>query len=279
MINKSGPLGEYLRARRAVLQPQKLGFGVAERRRVPGLRRQEIAQLAGISLEYYVRLEQGRERHPSEQVVDSLARGLQLDAAATAHLHRLASMPRHQTMRQPLEVVPPGIRQLISGWTANPAFVIGKFGDIHVANSLAEALCPSYQAGRNLFRDAFLDPEVRSFYTEWEAFTGALVAGLRSLAVPPHLGNPHLQSLVSDLSAGSERFRSLWERHDVRGQTGGTFHISHPAVGSLELFVEKLAVTGSDGLTLMIYHAEPGSPSAKGLSLLAAAAATTTIPQ
>ncbi|MFJ2827861.1 helix-turn-helix domain-containing protein [Streptomyces sp. NPDC087263] len=273
-----GPLGEYLRARRAQLHPAEFGLPDLSRRRVPGLRRPEVALLAGISTEYYIRLEQGRDRHPSAQVVDALTGAMRLDADAAAHLHRLAA---HTPLRRRpfgTEPVPSGIRQLVASWTMSPALVIGPVGDVRVANPPAQALSPAHREGVNLLRETFLNPAVRDLHRDWDDLTVSLTAGLRSYA-GTSADDPRLEALVGELSVHSETFRRLWARHDVRPRSGGTALIDHPQLGPLDLRLEKLAVAGSSGLMLLVYHAEPDSPSAHGLALLGSLADHQKVPQ
>jgi transcriptional regulator with XRE-family HTH domain len=266
-------IGEYLRARRELVRPEDVGLPDLGRRRVPGLRREEVAMLAGVSTDYYVRLEQGRDQHPSEQVVEALARALQLDDDATAHLHRLAHQPprRRRPPRRP-QRVPAGIQQLIASLSETPAYVYGRYMDVLAANPLASALVPYYRPGENLVRAAFLDPTVRDMYDDWDRVTESTVAGLRAL-VGPDVDDPRLAELVGELSVRSERFRQLWARHDVRPKRAGKIHMDHPQVGPLDLGYEKLPIPSTDCQTLVVYHAEPGSRSAQALSLLASAAA------
>jgi transcriptional regulator with XRE-family HTH domain len=263
-------VGEYLRARRELVRPQDVGVpDLGGRRRVPGLRREEVAMLAGVSNDYYVRLEQGRDQHPSQQVLDALARALQLDGDAAAHLHRLANPPsrrRRRTARP--EKVPAGIVQLIESWSQTPAYVQGRNMDVLAVNPLATALAPYYIKGENLVRAAFLDPRVRDMYRDWEHVTETTVAGLRAL-IGPDVDDPRLNELVGELSVRSERFRQLWARHDARPKRRGTTRIDHPLVGSLELSYEKLPIPDTDRQTLGVYHAAPGSASAQALALLA----------
>jgi transcriptional regulator with XRE-family HTH domain len=264
-------IGEYLRARRELVRPEDVGIPEIgnHHRRVPGLRREEVAILAGVSSDYYVRLEQGRDQHPSQLVLDGLARALQLDDDATAYLHRLATPPtrRRRTSPRP-ERVPAGILQLIATWAHTPAWVQGRYMDVLAVNPLATALAPHYANGENLVRAAFLDPRVRDMYGDWEHITETTVAGLRAL-VGPDVDDPRLNELVGELSVRSERFRQLWARHDVRPKRSGTARIDHPLVGPLELSYERLPIPGVDRQTLGIYHAAPGSASAQALALLA----------
>ena len=267
-MSTAGPLGEFLRARRDLIGPGDVGLPAHGRRRVPGLRREELALLAGISADYYLRLEQGRDRHPSPQVLDALARALRLDAETTTHLHGLTRpAPARRPTRRP-ERVPVGIRQLVGSWTATPAFVHGHHLDVLFANPGATALAPIFTAGVNLLRAVFLDPSVPALYPALDAVATNAVAGLRA-QVGVEVDDPRLTDLVEELSAGSERFRRLWARHDVSVRAGGGLRVfRHPRVGELELRYEKLTISGTS-LSLVVYHAEPGSASARSLARLA----------
>jgi transcriptional regulator with XRE-family HTH domain len=269
-MDRSNLLGEYLRARRDLVQPAEAGIAVDGRRRVPGLRRDELAELAGVSPDYYVRLEQGRDRHPSELVLDALARALQLDDDARRHLHELA---RPLPGRRPPGAadVPPGIERLIASWPGSPALVHDYLGNVLAANALAQELSPAQVPGVNTLRSVFLDPRMRSLYgDDWERIAESTVAGVRAF-VGPDVDDPRLVELVGELSVRSEEFRTLWARHDARPRIGGgVTRLAHPVAGPLELHYEKLAVTDGDGLTLVVFHADPGSPSAAALERLAA---------
>jgi transcriptional regulator with XRE-family HTH domain len=264
-------VGEYLRARRELVPPQDVGLhDLSSRRRVRGLRREEVALLAGVSSDYYVRLEQGRDQHPSPQVLDALARALQLDDDAAAHLHRLAAAPPGRRRRKAVrpEKVPAGIVQLIGSWAQTPAYVCGRYMDVLTVNPLAAALMPWYVKGENLVRAAFLDRRVRDMYGDWERVTESTVAGLRAL-VGPDVDDPRLNELVGELSVRSERFRQLWARHDARPKRSGTTRIDHPLAGPVELSYERFPIPGTDRQTLGVYHAAPASASAQALALLA----------
>jgi transcriptional regulator with XRE-family HTH domain len=262
-------LGRYLRVRRALVRPDAAGVPGQGSRRVPGLRREEVAFLAGVSSDYYVRLEQGRDRHPSDQVLLAIARALQLDEDATGYLLQLAKppSPRSKRTRRP-EKVSDGIRTLISSWPLTAAYVHGRYGDILAANTLATALCPFFTPGRNAILDAFTEPEMRELHRDWDAMTARVVPYLRSIA-GPDIDDPRLVELVGELSLRSERFRTLWARQDVKHKTTGTSLFNHPQVGPLELNYEKLLIPGSDMQALVTYHAQPGSDSEERLRLLA----------
>jgi len=260
-------LGDFLRARRERLHPGDVGLPGSARRRVPGLRREEAALLAGISPEYYLRLEQGRVTHPSHQVVDALATALRLEPDARTHLHRLARQPEplHRAPAAP-ETVHEGVVLLLDAM-ALPAFVVGKFLDVLASNSLARALTPTFAPGVNTLRSAFLDPAGLDLYVDRADVAEDSVAGLRALA-GADMQQPSIVELVGDLEAGSDTFRALWARQDVRAKVGGARRMVHPVVGELELMFEKLAVTGAEDQLLVVYHARPNTPSQAALTRL-----------
>ena len=263
-------LGEYLRARRELVDPGDLGLRVAGVRRTPGLRREEVATLAGISADYYLRLEQGRDRNPSPQVLEALARVFGLDATATEYLLSLAApRPAKRRARPRQETVRPGIRQLLGALNL-PAFVESRIFDVLAANSLATALSPSMRAGENRLRSMFLDPAERDRHPDWPRAIGGLVASFRA-SIGTDTDDPRVAQLVGELSLASEHFRKLWARHDVKALAGAAVQMRHPEVGELSLRREKLPIGDSGGQLLVIYHAEPGSESALALSLLARA--------
>ena len=266
-MQNGNALGEFLRARRQLVRPGDVGLPATGLRRVPGLRREEVALLAGISNEYYLRLEQGRDRSPSAQVVDALADVLRLDTEGRAHLLAL-SRPRSGRRSAPRqERVPAGVDMLLR--TLNvPAFVVNKYRDVLAANQLAIALSPLMAPGVNRLVALFTDPAAQAYHPDWEQNAAGVVAQLRAEA-GAETDDPRLLALIGELSRGSERFRHLWARHDVRRGGGPAGIIRHPRVGDLELRREKLAIVGSDGLLAVLYHAEPGTRSADALALLA----------
>jgi transcriptional regulator with XRE-family HTH domain len=263
-------LGEYLRARRELVDPAAAGLPVVGVRRTPGLRREEVATLAGISADYYLRLEQGRDRNPSPQVLQSLARVLGLDATATQYLLSLSATPPPARRRTRRRAVPAGIRQLLAV-IGLPAFAEDRMFDVLAANQLAIALSPCLTPGGNRLRSVFLDPAERDLYPDWEQATAGLVASFRA-SIGTDVSDPRIVQLVGELSLASERFRWLWARHDVAALTGAPVRMNHPGVGLLDLHREKLPIGGSDGQLLVIYHAEAGSASARQLMRLALAA-------
>ncbi|WP_305783939.1 helix-turn-helix domain-containing protein [Symbioplanes lichenis] len=262
-------LGAFLRARRELVRPEEVGLPSTGLRRVKGLRREEVALLAGISAEYYLRLEQGRDRNPSAQVLEAVARVLRLDAEAAAYLQELGRPKPRRRLPRSVDEVPDGLRMLV-GTVNVPAFVVNRYRDVLAANGLAVALSPLMAPGTNRLRVLFTDPAAREYHPDWEENTASVVAQLRA-ETGTETGDPRLAQLIGDLSARSDRFRQLWARHDVRRGGSGSGIIRHPRVGDLSLRREKLAVLGADGLQLVMYHAEPGSPSAAALARLASA--------
>ena len=265
MRGSTNALGDFLRARREQTTPGSVGLPSSGRRRVPGLRREEVAMLAGISVEYYLRLEQGRDRNPSTAVLEAIARVLGLDGAEADYLLQLTRPPARQA-RARRETVPAGVKQLLLT-VGLPAFVEGRFFDVLAANDLARALSPRLVVGRNRLRDVFLDPDERALYPNWDRVTERIVAGFRDSA-GNDTDNPRMVQLVGELSLASDRFGQLWARHNVRPREGTPETFAHPQVGDLVLYREKLVIGGTDGLMLVLYHARAGTPGADQLVLL-----------
>ncbi|MBL1097390.1 helix-turn-helix transcriptional regulator [Streptomyces coffeae] len=266
-------LGDFLRARRAALRPDDVGMAYHGLRRVPGLRREEVAVLAGVNADYYTRLEQGRERHPSPQVLDALSRALHLDTDARAHLYRLTGTVPDDRHTPAPDTVSAALRRLMDGYAHTPAFVINRTLDVLAANALAEALYSPFRLMDNLARMIFLDPAARHFFTRWEWSAQATVANLRQAEGYPADG-PRLNALVTTLTRRSADFTTLWNAHAVRGKTQDAKHLHHPEVGPLTLTYQSFDVRDAPGQQLVIYHAEPGSPSAQALGLLGTLDAT-----
>jgi transcriptional regulator with XRE-family HTH domain len=271
-VSTSNALGEFLRARREQIRPEDAGLRVSGHRRTPGLRREEVAMLAGISTDYYLRLEQGRDRTPSVQVVEAIGRVLELDADEAAYLHTLARPRPKRAPRRRQEKVPPGTLRLLAALPM-PAFVQDSYLNVLAANPMAQALSPSMRPGVNRLRAAFLDPGEKELHDDWDQSTAAAVGQLRA-AMGTETDDPRVASLVGELSMKSDRFRRLWARQDVIRPAGGPARMHHPEVGDLELHREKLIVAGTDGQVLVIYHAGPGTPAAQALSLLGTIAAS-----
>ncbi|WP_324783639.1 helix-turn-helix transcriptional regulator [Streptomyces sp. H51] len=271
-------LGDFLKSRRAALRPEDVGITPhPTRRRVPGLRREELAMLAGVSITHYTRLEQGRGTGVSESVLDALARTLRLSEDETAHLKDLA---RPGTASRPAppraEHVSASARQLIAAMTGIPALVLDRRGDVLAWNRLGHALlagylppdAPAASAARpNLVRMLFLDERYRDLYPDRDEEARLAVASLR-LAAGRRPGDRGLAELIGELSMRSAEFASLWARHPVRTCTSGVKHLRHPLVGAMSLAFENLCVPGTAGQRLIAYTAEPGSPSEAALRLL-----------
>ncbi len=272
-VTPTSLIGEYLRARRELVRPEDVGLAPGARRRVAGLRREEVAMLAGVSIDYYIRLEQGRDQHPSPHVLDALARTLQLDADATTYLHDLrAQSPRPRRSARRAERLPSGIRQLVESWSDTPAYVQGRYLDVLAANPLATAIAPYYEVGNNLLRVVFLDERFRDAFKNWDRTAQGIVAALRA-RIGPEVDDPALNELIGELSVRSDRFLQLWARHDARINRSGRTIIDHPLVRPIELGYEKLPIPDADGQILVVYHATPGTESASRLTLLAGIAA------
>ncbi|MFH8252029.1 helix-turn-helix transcriptional regulator [Microbacterium sp. B2969] len=275
---------EFLSTRRARLTPDQAGLpAFGGNRRVAGLRREEVALLAGVSVDYYTRLERGDLSGVSDGVLEALARGLQLDDAETAHLFDLARTanrsPVARKPRQRTEAIRPSVRRLLDAITEAPALIRSNHFDYMAANLLGRALyAPVFEdPAPNSARFAFLDPAAREFYLDWDRVTQELVATMRSEAGR----NPfdkRLTDLVGELSTRSDRFRTLWAAHNVRYHRSGVKKIHHPVVGDLELTYEAFDLPADPGLSLSTYTAEPGSPSADALTLLASWAASGELP-
>ena len=274
---------QFLMSRRAKVTPAQAGLPAGLSRRVPGLRRTEVALLAGVSVEYYAKLERGAIAGASSSVLDAVARALQLDDTERAHLSDLAraadgipasGRPRRRATRH--SAARPSLHWALEAITDGIAFVRNQQQDLLATNALGRVFYSPVigDGGRtpNLARFQFLDPASRDFYPEWDLFAHMCVAIMRAEAGrdPYDRG---LQNLVGELSTRSDTFRTLWASHDVRTHGTGTKRFNHPDVGELVLAYEELAVTAEPGLVLLIYTAEPGSPSAERLQLLASLAA------
>jgi transcriptional regulator with XRE-family HTH domain len=259
-------LGAYLRARRELITPERAGIPPGANRRVKGLRREELALLAGISPDYYLRLERGRDRNPSPQVLEALARVLELDDVEREYLLGLGTArPRTRARRRPPERVPARLHHLLAAIDV-PAFIEGRSFDVLASNPLAVALSPRLRPGENRLRSLLLDPEERAFHQDWEASTAGFVAAFRKSA-GDETDDARTVELVGELSLVSERFRRLWARHDVRELEGGSITVNHPVVGTLRLNRDKLPV---GEVILVLYYPDEGSESAEKLRILAA---------
>lgn len=267
-------LGEYLRQRRSELQPTDVGLPATAFRRVSGLRREEVAQLAGVSTDYYTRLEQGRDLSPSEAVLDAIARALDLDEPGRAHLQHLAH-PTHPTNRRTTAVqrVRPAVRSMLDAWTDQPAFVLGRRGDVLATNALARALLADFDAmpyrDRNLTKWILLNPAARELYLDWAKIASEMVAILR-LDAGAHPGDPRTTELAGELTLNSPAFPKWWSQHKVLDRTWGHKRFYHPVVGPLEIDYEALHLPGDPDQTLFVYRVPDGDTrSAEALRLLA----------
>ncbi|MFC4031225.1 helix-turn-helix domain-containing protein [Streptomyces polygonati] len=268
-----GELREFLRTRRARITPEEAGLTPAPGvRRVPGLRREEVAQLAGVSVDYYVRLERGRGSNVSEAVLDAIARALRLNDDERGHLFAVARPARTRPRPLPPQRVRPGLYRVLETMTEVPAIVVGRRTDVLATNRLARALYTDFDAlpyrERNMSRFIFLDEAARGLYPDWEEVARSSVATLH-LYAGQHPHDPRLAELIGELSVRDPDFRRWWADHDVHRRTFGSKRFHHPVVGDLTLDYEALTVTGDPDQVLGLYTAEPGSPSEEALRLLA----------
>ncbi|MEV0939571.1 helix-turn-helix transcriptional regulator [Micromonospora wenchangensis] len=261
-------LAGFLRTRRSRVDPSVAGIPTDSRRRVEGLRREEVAHLSGVSVDYYVRLEQGRATQPSEQVLDALARVLGLDETERGHLYRLARQRRRRA-RSPGGRPRAELLRVLDLVVDAPALIMDHRMDVVAGNRLAGLLYGRSTTGLNTARHIFLDEAERGLYADWETCTLDVVGHLR-LAAGKYPDDPRLASLIGELSMGSERFRRLWARADVRARTHGRKAYRHLLVGLLELHQENFGLPDESGMELIVLAAPPGSPAEDGLRLLAA---------
>ncbi|WP_434595606.1 helix-turn-helix domain-containing protein [Streptomyces sp. A5-4] len=272
-MDQRAELSEFLRSRRARLKPEDVGLpDFGRHRRVPGLRREELAQLAGVSVAYYTRLEQGNGRNVSTEVLDAIARALRLSDAETDHLTHLAKpTPKKRRAARP-QRLRTAIQQLMDAMEGVPAYVVGRRTDILGGNRLARALLGDFAslpaAERNTARLIFLDPNSKDLYLDWEIKACEVVSYLR-MDAGLHPDDPLLSALVGELSVKSEEFRSQWAAHHVKDKGHGTKRLHHPLVGELTLSYETLRLPDDPEQSLVTFHAEPGSPSQESLRLLA----------
>ena len=272
-MDTKSEIREFLTSRRAKITPDQAGITAYGSRRVPGLRREEVAVLAGVGVDYYTRMERGNLGGVSESVLEALARALQLDDAERAHLFDLAHAARPTTerpRRRAPQSVRPSVQRMLDAMTGAPAVVQNGRLDILGANQLGRALYsemyldPARPA--NHARFIFLDPRARDFYPDWDSVANITVANLRSEAGhDPY--DRDLSDLVGELSTRSDEFRTRWAAHNVRIHRTGVKRVHHPVVGDLELTFEMLQLTADPGLSLLTYNAEPDTPSDEALKL------------
>lgn len=274
-MDAANELSEFLTSRRAKIAPEQAGLRSYGRRQVPGLRREEVASLAGVSVDYYKRLERGNASGVSDGVLEALADALQLDDAERAHLFDLARaaspMPSRRLRRPSAQQVRPVVQRIVDS-ISSPATLSNMRGDYLTANALGRALyAPLFDSAEqppNSARFTFLDPAAQQFFPDWEKNAKDLVANLRAEAGR----NPHdraLHDLVGELSTRNEQFRKWWAAHNVRNHRTGRKRIHHPTVGDLELEYEVMELAADTGLRLAVFTAESGTRSAEALVLLA----------
>jgi transcriptional regulator with XRE-family HTH domain len=263
---RNDPLGRFLRERRALVRPEHVGLPGGGRRQVPGLRRAEVAHLAGLSAGYYTRLEQGRER-PTHQTVESLARALHLDEQGLVKLYRLARPTARRRRPSRVERVSPDVLTLLNDWTVAPAFVLGWSGAVLVRNPLATVLHNRFIFDDNLLRMIFLDPAGPEFFRDWTVTARAAVHDLRQAARQAP-GEHGLRELVGELAIASPDFRRMWAAREPSGPLTFGTHFFHPDVGDLRLSTEIFPIASTPGLRFVAHPAEPASRSAQALALL-----------
>lgn len=269
----SRELGQFVRAQRDRLTPADVGLLDVGRRRVAGLRREEVALLAGISVDYYVRLEQGREPHPSVQVLEGLASALRLTDDARDHLMRLAGAAPRARRVPAKEVVAPALRHMLERWSSQPALVLGRAYDVLATNDLAEQLFSGFPVSRNLLIELFLDDDAITFYADWEHAARSAVAGWRH-RMGIWSGDPRFAEIRDLLLAGSSEFTRLWGENRVQGKNLTRKQFRHAEVGDLTLDMLTFDVQDGSGQQLIVYQAVPDSPSDERLKLLGSLAAT-----
>ena len=280
-MDNQAEVREFLATRRAKINPQQAGVPLyGQRRRVPGLRREEVANLAGLSVDYYTRLEKGNLRSASDSVLDSIAKALQLDDAERAHLLDLARAARDgakpSRRRPPAPQVRPSIQWMLDSMTTSAAFVRNGRLDIVALNALCRAFYAPVLAETtqpvNLARYCFFNPTARDFYPDWDGAADTTVSLLRTEAGrDPH--NRALTDLVGELATRSDEFRTRWAAHDVRLHHTGSKQFEHPVVGGLTVSFDAMELPADPGLTLTVYAAEPGSATQEKLAMLASWAA------
>ncbi|HEX4250763.1 MAG TPA: helix-turn-helix transcriptional regulator [Pseudonocardia sp.] len=260
-------LGTYLKARRAQVSPEAAGVPLGGLRRVPGLRREEVASLAGLSVDYYARLEQGREQHPSASVLNALARVLHLDPDAQRYLFAIVSSVPKVPVARGGRAVSPNLLELVDEWTDHPTVLLDECHTVVAANHLGRALYGGHPHSDNLARLIFLDDSGRTFFREWPKTASATAAAIRAAATHDP-GNAALLALVGELTVRSEEFSTRWAKAEVREKTSGPVLLHHDLVGDLDLHFESMRPNGSPELILKVMRAARGSESADKLAVL-----------
>jgi transcriptional regulator with XRE-family HTH domain len=267
MTRDDNQLGSFLRSRREKVDAASAGVVDNTRRRVKGLRREELALLAGLSPSYYSRIEQGRDRHPSREILEALARVLRLDDTERAHLWSLAMPPLAPADGgpAPVQTVRPGVLHLLERWADLPAFVVGPGRDVLAGTALAARVNPAWSPGQNLIEFTFLDPRARTVYPDWDEIVLQAVAGLRATAATRRA---ELDGFVASMRERSETFRALWDSHDVYERVMGEKRLRVEGVGVLRLGFETFALAGPEGHVLYVYFPRPGSTDDDALRAL-----------
>ncbi|MEU5093038.1 helix-turn-helix transcriptional regulator [Streptomyces sp. NPDC021356] len=262
-------LGSFLRSRREKADPARAGVVTHTRRRVKGLRREELALLAGVSPSYYARLEQGRDRNPSSEILGALAAVLGLDDAERAYLWSLASpaLPAAEGHVPAADAVRPGVAHLLRRWSDLPALVTSPRRDVLATTTLAPRMNPAWTPGRNLVEFTFLDERARQVYPQWQDISLQAVAGLRATAAARR---GQLDDFVATMRERSETFRALWDSHDVYERVEGAKRLRVAGVGELSLEYEAFALAGPEGHVLYVYFGQPGSEDEEKIRRLAA---------
>ncbi|MGW0162996.1 helix-turn-helix transcriptional regulator [Mycobacterium sp. NPDC003323] len=250
-------LGAFLRARRNAAAADTYPFATLTARRVPGLRREEVAELAGLSTDYYVRLEQGREKHPSEQVVEALATALKLNQHQSDHLRLLAGLAPQALPAA--ESVDPTLRHMLDAWDGAAAFILDPILNFTLLNPLATALFSSFADHRNLVRNVFLDPAGRHFFVDWRRAAESSVGSLRATMRQHHSAHER-DALIAELCADDE-FERMWQKYDIRPKTQETKLLRHERVGEILINFHAFQVMSAPGQQLVVYQPEPGSAS------------------
>ena len=272
-MGQSAEFGKFLKAMRSRITPESAGLpSTPGARRVPGLRREEIARLADVSTDYYTRLEQGRNIHPSRAVLDSVGRALNLDPGEQAHMIDLLEYcANSRRSPNPTQTVRPALHQLLDAVGNVPALILGRRTDVLAGNRLAFLLLADFPAmpaaERNLTRWIHLDPRARELFRDWKTIASDAVGALRA-DIGRHPNDAQANQLVGELAVRSEDFRHWWAGHRVAAASAGTVRLHHPLVGDLELNVENLSLPDDPDQMLRVFSAKPGSPSADSIALL-----------
>ncbi|MFL6118419.1 helix-turn-helix domain-containing protein [Actinophytocola sp.] len=257
-------LGSFLRGRREKIDAASAGVVATTRRRITGLRREELALLAGLSPSYYTRIEQGRDRHPSREILEALARALRLDDTERTYLWSLAmpALAPADPHAIPAPTVRPGVLHLLERWADLPAFVVGPNRDVLAGTALAARVNPAWSPGCNLIEFTFLDPRAREVYPDWDDISLQAVAGLRATAATHHA---ELTAFVASMRERSDTFRALWDSHDVYDRVVGEKRLRVDGIGVLRLSFETFALAGPEDHVLYVYYPQPGSTDDEAL--------------